>query len=94
MSVAVEIAGSDSVPAQAGTGADRPAADEGGPVHLPDRDLAAAGVLKKDVGMSVATEMAGSDRFQLGPGLGLIGPPPISLLPFISQIETWPVLVF
>src|ERR1700722_15714564 len=32
--------------------------------------------------------------FQAGPGLGLTGPPPMSLFPFISQIETWPVLVF
>src|ERR1700722_6022687 len=32
--------------------------------------------------------------FQAGPGLGLTGPPPIKLLPFISQIEAWPVLVF
>src|ERR1700722_8182731 len=31
---------------------------------------------------------------QAGPGLGLTGPPPMSLLPFISQIETWPLVVF
>src|SRR3984957_5643057 len=31
---------------------------------------------------------------QAGPGLGLTGPPPISLLSFISQIEVWPVLLF
>src|SRR3984957_13233880 len=32
--------------------------------------------------------------FQLGPGFGLAGPPPSKLFPFISQIETWPLLVF
>jgi hypothetical protein len=31
---------------------------------------------------------------QLGPGLGLMGPPPIKLFPFISKIEAWPLLVF
>ena len=31
---------------------------------------------------------------QLGPGFGLTGPPPIKVFPLISQIETWPVLVF
>ena len=31
---------------------------------------------------------------QLSPGLGLTGPPPTKLLPLISQIEAWPVLVF
>ena len=30
---------------------------------------------------------------QLGPGLALTGPPPMSLFSFISQIETWPVLL-
>jgi hypothetical protein len=30
---------------------------------------------------------------QLGPGLGLTGPPPIKVFPFISQIEAWPLLV-
>jgi hypothetical protein len=32
--------------------------------------------------------------FQLGPGLGLTGPPPMRLVPSISQIEAWPVLAF
>ena len=31
---------------------------------------------------------------QLGPGLGLTGPPPVRVFPFISQIETWPLVVF
>src|SRR6202020_1125052 len=31
---------------------------------------------------------------QLGPGLGLTGPPPIKVFPFISQIEAWPLLAF
>ncbi len=43
--------------------------------------------------MAVVVEIAGSIAF-CGLGLGLTGPPPISLSPFISQIETWPVLVF
>ena len=32
--------------------------------------------------------------FQLGPGLGLTVPPPVSVVPFISQIEAWPVFAF
>src|ERR1700733_8034142 len=32
--------------------------------------------------------------FQVGPGLGLTGPPPIKVFPLISQIEAWPLLVF
>ena len=32
--------------------------------------------------------------FQAGPGFGLTGPPPIKVFPLISQIETWPLLVF
>ncbi len=32
--------------------------------------------------------------FQSVPGLGLTGPPPIKVLPLISQIELWPVPVF
>ena len=50
-----------------------PAADDVGPVHLPDRDLA-AGVLQQDVGMAVAIEIAGSDRFPARPGIGADGP--------------------
>ena len=45
--------------------------------------------------MAVVIEIAGSDRAsKLGPGLGLTGPPPTRVLPFMSQIEAWPVLVF
>ena len=29
---------------------------------------------------------------QLDPGLGLTGPPPIKVFPFISQIEAWPLV--
>jgi hypothetical protein len=29
---------------------------------------------------------------QLGPGLGLTGPPPINVFPFMSQIEAWPLV--
>jgi hypothetical protein len=29
---------------------------------------------------------------QLGPGLGLTGPPPAIVFPFISQIEAWPLV--
>jgi hypothetical protein len=29
---------------------------------------------------------------QLGPGLGLTGPPPIRVFPFMSQIEVWPLV--
>jgi hypothetical protein len=77
--------GSDGVPTRPGIGADWPAANEFVPVHLPDRDLAAAGVLKKDLGKAVAVEIARSDRFQAGPGLGFTGPPPISLFPSDSR---------
>ena len=44
--------------------------------------------------MTVAIEIAVPIAFQAGPGLGLTGPPPTKVLPFISQIETWPLLVF
>ena len=40
MAIAIEIAGSDRVPARPGIGAHGPAADDAGPVHVPDRDLA------------------------------------------------------
>src|ERR1700733_14727679 len=49
------------MPAWPGIGASRATADPGGPVHFPDRDLAAARVLKQDVGEAVAVEVAGSD---------------------------------
>jgi hypothetical protein len=29
---------------------------------------------------------------QLGPGLGLMGPPPAMVVPCISQIEAWPLV--
>ena len=47
----------DCSPIRPGIGADGAAADELGPVHLPDRSLAAR-VLKQDVGMTVAVEVA------------------------------------
>ena len=49
MAVVVEIAGSDLGPTRPGIGAQGPAADQGAPVHVPDRALAAARVLPKDV---------------------------------------------
>ncbi len=57
-----------------GIGADAAAADQFVPVHFPDRDLAAGGVLKQDIGMTVVIEIAGSDRFPSRPGLGADGP--------------------
>src|SRR5579863_2724572 len=44
-----------------------------GPVHLPDRDLAAY-VLPQDVGKAVAVEVARSDRMPARPGIGAHGP--------------------
>ena len=29
---------------------------------------------------------------QLGPGLGLTGPPPVRVVPLMSQIEAWPLV--
>jgi hypothetical protein len=59
--------------------------------------IASASTFRKK--MSVVSQIRQLDPVsptanQLGPGLALTGPPPISLFPFISQIETWPVLVF
>jgi hypothetical protein len=54
----------DRSPARPGIGADRPAADQAGPVHVPDRGLA-AGVLKKNVG----TAAVGSDGVPTRPGI-------------------------
>jgi len=31
--------------------------------------------------------------FQLDPGLGLTVPPPVTLVPFISQIAVWPLVL-
>ena len=36
----------------------------------------------------------GPTALQLDPRLGLTAPLPIKVFPFISQIETWPLLVF
>jgi hypothetical protein len=52
----------------------RPAADHIVPVNFPDRDLAAARVLKKDVGEAVVIEIAfqfgaAIDRYGLGRSL-------------------------
>ena len=58
-----EIARSDSFPTRPRIGAHRPAADQGAPVHVPNRDLS-VGVLPQDVGMTVAVEVARSDHFQ------------------------------
>ena len=45
--------------------------------------------------MAVAVEVAGSDRVpSSAPDWGSTVPPPIKLFPFISQIATWPLLVF
>jgi hypothetical protein len=45
----------DRMPARPGIGADRPAADQRVPAHVPDRGLA-AGVLKQDVGTAVGAD--------------------------------------
>src|SRR5690242_3382858 len=60
MPVFIEAPGPDRFPARPGIGSDHTAADDEGPVHLPPRDLAAARVLKQDVGMTVVIEVAGS----------------------------------
>ena len=52
-------------------------------------------VLKKDVGMAVVVEIARSDRFPSSArDWGSPARRRSSVFPFISQIETWPVLVF
>src|SRR5690242_12520093 len=51
----------DRSPARPWIGAHGPAADDGRPVHVPDRDLAAR-ALKQDVRMAGAIEVAGPDR--------------------------------
>ena len=40
--------------------------------------------------MAVAIEVAGSDRLPARPRIGAHRPPPITLVPFISQIAAWP----
>ena len=44
--------------------------------------------------MAIVVEVARSDRAPTRPGIGAHGPPPIKVLPFTSQIEAWPLLVF
>src|SRR6202020_1238782 len=63
------------MPVRPGIGADRPGADPGVPVHIPDRDLAAC-VLKKDVGTTAACPDGmptrpgnGADRPTADPGI-------------------------
>jgi hypothetical protein len=58
MTVAIEIAGSDRFPSRPRIWAYGPAANQTVPVHVPDRGLAAAGVLPQDVGKAVAVEVA------------------------------------
>jgi hypothetical protein len=94
MAVAVEVARRDGMPTRPGIGAHGAAADEFVPVHFPDRNLAARRVLEKEVGMVVLIKSPVPIAFQTGPGLGLTSPPPIRWFPFISQIETCPLLVF
>ena len=79
----------DRSAARPGTGADRAAADDRVSAHVPDRGLA-AGVLKKDVGAAAA----GSDGVPARPGIGADRPAADQGVPFISQTETWPVLLF
>ena len=55
------------------------------PVHFPNRGLTVR-VLPENVGMAVVIEIAGSDRFPTRPRIGETTPPPISFVPFISQI--------
>src|SRR6202020_1404557 len=69
MTVAIEIACSDGVPNRTGIGYGN-VADYVGPVHFPERDLAAARVLKKNVGMTVAIEIACSDGVPNRTGIG------------------------
>src|SRR6266404_2683961 len=49
--------------------AENGAADHGGPVHLPDRDIAAA-VLPQNVGTAVTIVVAGADRVPARPRVG------------------------
>jgi hypothetical protein len=93
MTVVVEIAGPDYLPTRPRIEAQCPAADHVGSIHLPDRDLAAARVLQQDVGITGATEVASPYGLPARPGLGLTDPPPMSLFPSISQIETWPLVL-
>ena len=69
MAVVIEITGSDRFPSRPGIRADGAAAHQGAAVHFPDRGLAAARVLKQDVGQAVVIEIAGPDRFPTRPGI-------------------------
>lgn len=65
------VRSNDRMPARPGIGANRPAADLICSVDFPDRDLARARVLKKDVvGKAVASEIAGSGSVHARPGIG------------------------
>src|ERR1700733_5978083 len=68
--VMIEIAGSDRVPAWPGIDGQGPTSDQAVVPHFPDRDLAGARVLKKDVGKTVVVEIASSDRLPSRPGIG------------------------
>ena len=65
----------------------RSTADYVRPVHFPDRGLTVR-VLPENVGKTVAVVVAGSDRFPTRPRIGETTPPPITFVPFISQIAT------
>src|ERR1700729_404867 len=67
--VGIEIACSDGVPTRTWVGYGN-VADYVGPVHFPERDLAAARVLKKNVGMTVAIEIPCSDGVPNRTGIG------------------------
>jgi hypothetical protein len=63
------VTSGDRSPTGPRIGANGAAADHVGPIHFPDHGLAAR-VLKKDVGMAVAVEVAGSDDAPTRPGIG------------------------
>ena len=93
MPVAIEVAGSDRIPARSRVGRDGCVANHAGPVHFPDRDLAVR-IPQQDVGMAVVIEVAGSERRPARPRIGQRDRRRCGCSPSISQIETWPVLVF
>jgi hypothetical protein len=62
----------DRLPTRPGIEAHRPAADDVGPIHLPDRDLPVR-VLPKDIGRAAA-KVARSDGLPSRPGIGAHGP--------------------
>ena len=75
---------SHRAPVGPGIGANGSAADPDVAVHFPDRSLS-IGVPKEDAGTAVC-----SDGVPVRPGIDANGPPPIRVLPSISQIDTWP----